>query len=204
MLIDVLGADHHGYLQRMRAGDRGARARPSALEALLMQLVQVVERGERAQMSKRRGEFVTLDELVDDIGIDAARFFMLQRSHDTAIDLDLELARGLERQPRLLRPVRARADREHPAQGGRGGGRHRAAEWTAASSARGAVGAGPDQAAARAARRGGRDGGAPGAAPPLRLLDDDRRRLPRLLSRLQGRRRRGRGRPGIAPGALPC
>ena len=58
-----------------------------------MQLVQVVEGGERARMSKRKGEFVTLDELIDDIGVDAARFFMLQRSHDTALDLDLDLAR---------------------------------------------------------------------------------------------------------------
>jgi arginyl-tRNA synthetase len=55
--------------------------------------VHVVERGERAQMSKRKGEFVTLDELLDDIGVDAARFLMLQRSHDTTVDLDLELAR---------------------------------------------------------------------------------------------------------------
>ena len=58
-----------------------------------MQLVRLVEGGERARMSKRKGEFVSLDELVDDIGVDAARFFMLQRSHDTALDLDLELAR---------------------------------------------------------------------------------------------------------------
>ena len=58
-----------------------------------MQLVHLVERGERAQMSKRRGDFVTLDELIDDIGVDAARFFMLQRSHDTTLDLDLDLAR---------------------------------------------------------------------------------------------------------------
>ena len=59
-----------------------------------MQLVHIVEGGERAQMSKRRGEFVSLDELIDDIGVDAARFFMLQRSHDTTVDLDLELARA--------------------------------------------------------------------------------------------------------------
>jgi arginyl-tRNA synthetase len=58
-----------------------------------MQLVHVVEGGERAQMSKRKGEFVSLDELLDDIGADATRFFMLQRSHDTGVDLDLELAR---------------------------------------------------------------------------------------------------------------
>src|SRR5213075_2258712 len=56
-------------------------------------LVHLVERGARAQMSKRKGEFVTLDELIDDVGRDAARFFMLQRSHETTLDLDLELAR---------------------------------------------------------------------------------------------------------------
>ena len=58
-----------------------------------MQLVNLMEGGQRARMSKRQGEFVTLDDLIDDIGVDAARFFLLQRSHDTTIDLDLELAR---------------------------------------------------------------------------------------------------------------
>src|SRR5207342_3225221 len=68
-------------------------ADPDALEPLLMRLVHLVEGGERAQMSKRRGEFVTLDELVDEIGVDATRWFMLWRSHDTTVDLDVELAR---------------------------------------------------------------------------------------------------------------
>jgi arginyl-tRNA synthetase len=58
-----------------------------------MQFVNIIERGERAQMSKRRGDFVTLDDLLAQIGTDAARFFMLQRSHDTTVDLDLDLAR---------------------------------------------------------------------------------------------------------------
>ena len=58
-----------------------------------MQLVHLVRRGERAQMSKRAGEFVTLDDLVQEIGVDAARWFLLSRSHDTTIDLDLDLAR---------------------------------------------------------------------------------------------------------------
>jgi arginyl-tRNA synthetase len=92
-LIDVLGADHHGYVERLRAGLAALGYDPDALEVAIMQLVHVVEGGERAQMSKRSGEFVTLDELIDDIGADAARFFMLQRSHDTTVDLDLELAR---------------------------------------------------------------------------------------------------------------
>jgi arginyl-tRNA synthetase len=92
-LIDVLGADHHGYVERMRAALQALGMEPDDFEALIMQLVHVVEGGARAQMSKRRGEFVTLDELIDDIGRDAARFFMLQRSHDTTVELDLELAR---------------------------------------------------------------------------------------------------------------
>jgi arginyl-tRNA synthetase len=93
LLINVLGADHHGYVARMRAAIAALGADPDRFEAPIMQLVHVVEGGERAQMSKRQGEFVSLDELADDIGIDATRFFMVQRSHDTTLDLDLDLAR---------------------------------------------------------------------------------------------------------------
>src|SRR5207248_7668530 len=92
-LIDLWGADHHGYVARMQAAWRAVGGEPDALELLFMQLVNLVERGQRVQMSKRQGEIVTLDDLIDDIGIDAARFFMLQRSHDTTLDLDLALAR---------------------------------------------------------------------------------------------------------------
>jgi arginyl-tRNA synthetase len=92
-LIDVLGADHHGYVNRLRAMIVALGGSVDQFEVPIMQLVQIVERGERAKMSKREGEFVTLDELLDDIGVDAARFFLIQRSHETPIDLDLELAR---------------------------------------------------------------------------------------------------------------
>jgi arginyl-tRNA synthetase len=92
-LIDPLGADHHGYVPRMRAAIAALGADPECYEAPILQLVHLVEGGERARMSKRRGEFVTLDELVDDIGVDATRFLMLQRSHDSPVDLDLDLAR---------------------------------------------------------------------------------------------------------------
>jgi arginyl-tRNA synthetase len=92
-LIDILGADHHGYVAREKAGLAALGFDSERLEISIMQLVHLVEGGERAQMSKRRGEFATLDELIEDIGADAARFFMLQRSHDTPVDLDLELAR---------------------------------------------------------------------------------------------------------------
>lgn len=92
-LINVLGADHHGYVTRMRAAIEASGGDAESFEAVIMQLVHVVEQGARAQMSKRRGEFVTLDALLDDIGVDAARWFLAQRASDTSIDLDLDLAR---------------------------------------------------------------------------------------------------------------
>jgi len=91
--IDVWGADHHGYVQRMKAAYQALGGDPAELELLIMQLVHLVRAGERAQMSKRAGEFVTLDELKAEIGVDAARWYLLARSHDTTVDLDLDLAR---------------------------------------------------------------------------------------------------------------
>jgi len=91
--IDVWGADHHGYVARMKAAYEALGGDPEHLEMLIMQLVHLVRRGARAQMSKRSGEFVTLEDLLREIGVDAARWFLLSRSHDTTIDLDLDLAR---------------------------------------------------------------------------------------------------------------
>jgi arginyl-tRNA synthetase len=88
-LVDVWGADHHGYVQRMKAAYQALGGDPETLELLIMQFVNLPE----GSMSKRAGTFVTLDDLVDEIGVDAARWFLLQRSHDTTIDLDLELAK---------------------------------------------------------------------------------------------------------------
>jgi arginyl-tRNA synthetase len=90
--IDVWGADHHGYVRRMKAAYEALGGDPGELELLIMQLVHLVSSGERAQMSKRAGEFVTLDDLVAEIGVDAARWYLLARSHDTTVDLDLDLA----------------------------------------------------------------------------------------------------------------
>ena len=92
-LIDVLGADHHGYIGRLRASIEALGADPDSFEALIMSLVHIVEDGQRAQMSKRSGDFVSLDDLIDDIGVDAVRWFMLWRSHETTVDIDLALAR---------------------------------------------------------------------------------------------------------------
>jgi arginyl-tRNA synthetase len=96
-LINPLGSDHHGYIARMKAAMAALGADPDRLEIPILQFVHIVEGGRRASMSKRRGDFVTLDDLVAEIGVDATRFFMLQRSHDSTVDLDLELAKRQEK-----------------------------------------------------------------------------------------------------------
>jgi len=88
-----VGADHHGYVARMKAGWAALGGDPDTLEMPIIQFVHLVEGAERAAMSKRRGEFITLDDLLDDVGVDATRFWMLQRSHDRTVDLDLALAK---------------------------------------------------------------------------------------------------------------
>jgi arginyl-tRNA synthetase len=89
-----VGADHHGYVARLKAAFEALGNDPDLLEPLIIQFVHLVEGDSRAAMSKRRGEFVTLDELLDEIGVDATRFFMLQSSHDRTLDLNLDLARS--------------------------------------------------------------------------------------------------------------
>jgi arginyl-tRNA synthetase len=92
-LINIWGADHHGYVPRMKAAVEILAGRPGALEVIIGQLVNLLEQGELRQMSTRRGEMVTLAELVEAIGVDAARFFLISRSQDQTLDLDLDLAR---------------------------------------------------------------------------------------------------------------
>ena len=89
-----VGADHHGYIARLKAAFQALGGDPDLLEPLILQFVHLIEGDSRAAMSKRRGEFVTLDELLDEIGVDATRFFMLQSSHDRTLDLNLDLARS--------------------------------------------------------------------------------------------------------------
>jgi arginyl-tRNA synthetase len=91
-MVYVLGADHHGYIGRMRAAFQALGEDPDRLDLLIMQFVHLVRAGEKVSMSKRAGEFVTLDDLVEEIGVDASRWFLLNRSHDTTIELDLALA----------------------------------------------------------------------------------------------------------------
>jgi arginyl-tRNA synthetase len=92
--ILVLGADHHGYIARLKAAFQALGGDPQLLETLIMQLVHLIENDERTKMSKRAGEFVTLNELLDNIGVDATRYFMLQSSHERTLDLNLDLARS--------------------------------------------------------------------------------------------------------------
>lgn len=92
-LINILGADHHGYVARMKAAVQALGYSGNALEIIIGQLVSLFRAGEPVRMSKRTGEMVTLDEVIDEVGPDAARYFLLMRGADTPLDFDLDLAR---------------------------------------------------------------------------------------------------------------
>ncbi len=92
-IIDVWGADHHGYVPRMKAVFSGLGHSPETLQIILVQLVNLLRGGEQIAMSTRSGEFVTLREVVDEVGRDACRFFFLMRRSDSQLDFDLELAK---------------------------------------------------------------------------------------------------------------
>ena len=85
--VYVLGADHHGYVSRLKAGAAALGYDPDRIDVQLYQLVQL----KGGRMGKRAGRFVTLDDLIDAVGVDAARFTLVQRSHDQTIELDLDL-----------------------------------------------------------------------------------------------------------------
>ncbi len=93
-LIDILGSDHHGYVARVRAGLTAMGYEADSLEVELMQFVALYRGGEKLSMSTRSGEFVTLRELREEVGNDAARFFYVMRSHDQHLEFDLELAKS--------------------------------------------------------------------------------------------------------------
>src|SRR5580765_6238495 len=90
--IYVLGADHHGYVGRLKAAAAMLGYDPERIEVLIYQLVHIVEGGQTKKISKRRGDVVFLHELVDKIGIDAARWYLVSRGHDQPIDIDVDLA----------------------------------------------------------------------------------------------------------------
>jgi arginyl-tRNA synthetase len=88
-LIDVFGADHGGYIKRMQAAVKAVTAGKATLDVKVVQLVRLLRNGEPVKMSKRSGEFVTLREVVDEVGSDAVRFMMLFRKNDAVLDFDL-------------------------------------------------------------------------------------------------------------------
>ena len=92
-LIYVLGADHHGYVARLQALAEMLGHPRGSVEVLIYQLVSLVESGETKKMSKRRGDVVFLDELLDTVGVDAARWYLVSRGHDQTIELDVDLAK---------------------------------------------------------------------------------------------------------------
>ena len=92
-VIDVWGADHHGYIPRMRAALRALGYPDEFFAVELVQLVKVVRGGEEVRMSKRAGDFVTLRDLLDWVGVDAARYFFLMRKGETPFVFDVDLAR---------------------------------------------------------------------------------------------------------------
>ncbi|MEQ6062231.1 arginine--tRNA ligase [Staphylococcus saccharolyticus] len=93
ILIDLMGADHHGYINRLKASLETFGVNSDRLEIQIMQMVRLMQNGEEVKMSKRTGNAITLREIMDEVGIDAARYFLTMRSPDAHFDFDLELAK---------------------------------------------------------------------------------------------------------------
>ncbi|MFB5664179.1 arginine--tRNA ligase [Alteribacillus sp. HJP-4] len=93
-VINIWGADHHGYIPRMQAAVQALGYSKEQLETQIIQMVNLYEHGERVKMSKRTGKAVTLRDLMEEVGIDATRYFFAMRSPDTHLDFDLDLAKS--------------------------------------------------------------------------------------------------------------
>ena len=93
ILINLFGADHHGYINRLKASMETFGVDSDRLEIQIMQMVRLMKDGEEVKMSKRTGNAITLREIMDEVGVDAARYFLTMRSPDTHFDFDMELAK---------------------------------------------------------------------------------------------------------------
>ncbi|UWG97205.1 arginine--tRNA ligase [Dehalobacter sp. DCM] len=93
-VINIWGADHHGHVARMKGAMQALGYSPDSLQIILMQLVRLIQDGEIVKMSKRSGQYITLRELVDEVGKDAARFFFIMRDPDSTVEFDLDLAKS--------------------------------------------------------------------------------------------------------------
>ncbi|MCA1961245.1 MAG: arginine--tRNA ligase [Desulfomonile sp.] len=97
LLIDIWGSDHHGYVPRVRAAIEALGYSPNALKVILVQFVTLVREGKKLSMSTRSGEFITLRDVLDEVGPDAARFFFLTKRADSHLDFDMDLAKKQSR-----------------------------------------------------------------------------------------------------------
>ena len=92
-VIDIWGADHHGYSPRLKAGLKAFGVSDEKFKIIISQMVRLIKKGKEIKMSKRKGEYVSLEELIDEVGLDATRFFFLMYSPDTHMNFDLDLAK---------------------------------------------------------------------------------------------------------------
>ncbi|PPJ99222.1 arginine--tRNA ligase, partial [Staphylococcus aureus] len=93
-LINLFGADHHGYINRLKASLETFGVDSKRLEIQVMQMVRLLQDGQEVKMSKRTGNAITLRDIMDEVGIDAARYFLTMRSPDSHFDFDMELAKS--------------------------------------------------------------------------------------------------------------
>lgn len=91
-LINIWGADHHGYIPRVKAAMAALGHEPERLTVLIAQMVSLFQNGEKVKMSKRTGKAITIEDLMDEVGVDAIRYFFTMRSMDTHLDFDMDLA----------------------------------------------------------------------------------------------------------------
>ncbi len=95
LLIDLFGADHHGYIMRLKSSQKDLGHNPDALQVSLVQMVRLFKNGEEFKMSKRTGNAISMKELVEEVGVDAVRYFFVSRSGTSHLDFDIDLAKTL-------------------------------------------------------------------------------------------------------------
>lgn len=95
LLIDLFGADHHGYIARLKSSQKDLGHNPDALHVSLVQMVRLFKNGEEFKMSKRTGNAISMKELVEEVGVDAVRYFFVSRSGTSHLDFDIDLAKTL-------------------------------------------------------------------------------------------------------------
>ena len=91
-LINIWGSDHHGYLPRVKASLKALKLSPESLKTIFIQFVSLIRKGKKTSMSTRSGEFITLNQLINEVGVNAARFFYLAKKSDQALEFDMDLA----------------------------------------------------------------------------------------------------------------